>query len=428
MYKVLWVCSVPPKEISQDMNKPASNGGGWIQGLYSMCIALNNIELSICFPIDNNKSIISGEVNGVKYFSFYQKANIAGISDPITINPKMISSLKTIMESVKPDILHIFGTENGYALSAFNVFGNSSRTVIHIQGLTSVIANFYDAGLPQRVTHMVVPSTIVRGTIHGQKHKMMLRGRNEVKLLSKSQNVMGRTEWDRTHCTGINRMVNYYYCNEILRDSFYTSREWNYEDCVKYTIFMSQGSYPLKGLHMAIEAVNKIKEYFPDVILIVAGPNPVKVVTIKSMLSISSYGVYIRRLIKKYSLEKNIKFIGSLSEKDMVMALHKTNTYLMASYMENSPNSLAEAMMLGVPCVASDVGGVASMMSHNKEGFSYQHDDPQMLAYYVMKTFRFSDEMKLICSNARKRAIIDHSIENVRESLLTAYKEIYKDI
>ncbi len=42
-------------------------------------------------------------------------------------------------------------------------------------------------------------------------------------------------------------------------------------------------------------------------------------------------------------------------------------TYLLCSSIENSPNSLGEAMLTGVPCAAAAVGGVPSMLSE-KEG------------------------------------------------------------
>ena len=44
-----------------------------------------------------------------------------------------------------------------------------------------------------------------------------------------------------------------------------------------------------------------------------------------------------------------------------------------SSYIENSPNSVGEAQMVGVPVVASRVGGTDSMVEHGKTGFMYPH-------------------------------------------------------
>ena len=59
----------------------------------------------------------------------------------------------------------------------------------------------------------------------------------------------------------------------------------------------------------------------------------------------------------------------------------------MPSTIENSPNSLGEAMLLGLPCISSHVGGVANMLVHGVEGFLYPSDEPYMISYYVCKLF-----------------------------------------
>ena len=63
----------------------------------------------------------------------------------------------------------------------------------------------------------------------------------------------------------------------------------------------------------------------------------------------------------------------------------KSNVFVSPSTIENSPNSLGEAMLLGIPCISSDVGGVKNLLKHEEEGYVYQTDAPYMLAYYVKK-------------------------------------------
>ena len=58
-------------------------------------------------------------------------------------------------------------------------------------------------------------------------------------------------------------------------------------------------------------------------------------------------------------MEDKIEFLGRLSAEGMKQAYLDANVFVMPSTIENSPNSLGEAMLLGVPCVAADVGGVA---------------------------------------------------------------------
>ena len=65
----------------------------------------------------------------------------------------------------------------------------------------------------------------------------------------------------------------------------------------------------------------------------------------------------------------------------------KANVFVLPSAIENSPNSLGEAMMLGTPTVVSDVGGVKNMIDHEKEGYVYQPDASYMIAYYAGRFF-----------------------------------------
>lgn len=428
MHKVLWVCGLPPKEIAENAGLSISNGGGWIHGYFDNMKKSTEFRLSVCFPIDNQEQPISGKVGGITYHSFYQRANMAGISDAVSVPQKMCEDLSRIVQLEKPDILHIFGTENAFSLCAFRVFSNSRNTVLHIQGLTSVCADYYDAGLPFPVLHRIVPSTVFRGTIAFQKRVMRRRGKAEEILIKESKNVMGRTDWDEAHCKRINKKVRYFHCGEILRNAFYCSDKWMYQSCEKHTLFMPQGPYPIKGLHTVIEALNLLKQDYPDVCLSVAGNSPIKDSSLKGKLAISSYGVYLRSLINKYGLERNLSFLGALSEPQMAEHMLKANVFVMASYIENSPNSLGEAMLLGLPCVASDVGGVASMLEHRKEGFLFQHNDPGMLAYYISKVFDSGSDIEATMSaHARARANINHSVKENVQSLHHIYREILQE-
>lgn len=92
-------------------------------------------------------------------------------------------------------------------------------------------------------------------------------------------------------------------------------------------------------------------------------------------------------MIRQYKLEKHVTFLGTLNPEDMCMAYINTHIFVSASSIENSPNSVGEAMILGVPTISSDVGGVKNMLVHEQEGYIYPFDEPYMLAYYIKKIF-----------------------------------------
>ena len=60
--------------------------------------------------------------------------------------------------------------------------------------------------------------------------------------------------------------------------------------------------------------------------------------------------------------------------------------------IENSPNSLAEVMILGLPTVSSYGGGIPDTVKHNEEGYLYQGDAHYMLAYFIKKVFKETEK------------------------------------
>ena len=104
--------------------------------------------------------------------------------------------------------------------------------------------------------------------------------------------------------------------NETLRSSFYEG-DWDIDTCVPYSIFMSQGDYPLKGLHFVLQALPKVLEKFPDTKLYIAGNNLTKSESLKDKIKISGYGKYLKILICEYNLQDKVQFLGRLSAEEM---------------------------------------------------------------------------------------------------------------
>ena len=113
-----------------------------------------------------------------------------------------------------------------------------------------------------------------------------------------------------------------------------------------------------------------------------------------------------------------------LSEKQMVAAYLETNVFLCTSSIENSPNSVGEAMLLGMPIISSNVGGVSDMLVHGKEGYLYQADAPYLLAYYIGLLFDDQEKERELGENARIHARKTHNKEENIKKLLEIYAEL----
>lgn len=417
--KVLWLVNIPLPEASLLMNKDSTPLGGWLINASKDLAEQKGMELTILFPESSVKDFVKLEGDKITYYAF------KGIKDNDKKEIEINYTLNNIIMEVKPDIVHIYGTELAHTLAMVNVCNrNRTKVVISIQGLVSVYSEHVLANLPLSAIYgFTLRNLLMRDNVIGLKKILKKRGMNEIKSVQSVDHIIGRTSWDKACIKNINKNVNYHFCNETLREEFY-KHKWDISKCEKHSIFLSQGQTPIKGLHYVIKAMPILLKEFPDAKLYVSGKNIIKSKKLKEKLSITYYGKYIKKMINKLNLEDKVIFTGPLDEKDMCKRYLKSNVFICPSSIENSPNSLGEAMILGVPCIASDVGGISDMIEHKKEGFVYQPDAYYMIAYYIGEIFK-SENIALSFSNkAREHAIKTHDREVNTKNTINIYKEI----
>lgn len=305
--------------------------------------------------------------------------------------------------------------------------------IVSIQGIAKECFVHYLSGVDYKYIKKQCLTDILRGkSIYLDAINMETRGILEDQTFELAVNCIGRTDFDRRYVQLVNPSINYYSCNETLRNCFYDG-SWNLDKCVKHSIIMSQGGYPLKGLHNVLKALPIIKKRYPDVVLYLAGGIVIQdeksMSILKRMVANHAYSQFLNELVKKGGLENSIVQLGSLSAEKMKEAYLKANVYLLASSIENSPNSLGEAMLLGVPAVVSNVGGVRSMCDDNIEVLMYQHDDYYMLASRIIELFQ-DEELQLNLSKKSKiRAINSHDSDKNYCKLTEIYSKLCeKDI
>ncbi|SFQ62598.1 Glycosyltransferase involved in cell wall bisynthesis [Psychrobacillus psychrotolerans] len=420
--KVLWLTNISLPEACQLMNETPPPFGGWLINASIGLSSKENIKLSIAFPRSSSKDITQLHGKKINYFTF----PFVDMKDKESIRNN--NHLKKILKTLKPDLVHIFGTEFPHSLAMVNACNEYGiKTVITIQGLVSIISKHYTAGLPVWVQKRFTFRDFVKqNNILQQKKGFEKSGLIEIEAIQKAAHIIGRTTWDRVCTSQINSSASYYFCNETLREEFY-KHEWSLESCEKYTIFLSQASYPIKGLHYMLEALPLILEKYPEAKVYIAGPDIIASSNIKERLKKSSYTKYIAELIKKNNLKKHVFFTGLLDEERMCDRFLKSNVFVSPSSIENESNSLSEAKLLGVPCVTSFVGGVIDRINNKSDGFLYQTDAPYMLAHYVCEIFGNEKLALDFSKNARKHALQTHDKEINLNSLLNIYTNIYSN-
>jgi len=386
---ILWIVNIPFPEPLENLDKIAIPYGGWLFSLSKHVSKLQDVELTIAYPYSQNEVVKLFYGKRIKYYSFNSS--------------KVDEACLSILSEVKPNIVHIHGTEMQHS-SVFQDYciNNDIKYLVSIQGLVSIITNHLYSNLNLSTIYgFNLIDILFRNSIYLQRRNYLKRAKSEYNILKKASNVIGRTDFDKAIVKQYNPNVEYYHCNEILRDSFY-EKSWNLKDCTEYSIFVSQAQSPIKGFHFVVEAVNILKKKYPSLVVFVSGETRIFKNDFIDGLFRTKYESYIRSLIKKYDLESNIKYLGKLSEIEMRDQYLKSHIFVSASTIENESNSVSEARLLGVPTISSFVGGVYSRITHMKDGLLYPYDAPYMLSYYIDMLFSDDDLANEISSKGKE--------------------------
>ena len=413
--RILWLCNLVLPDFSGEFGIKKSSLGGWMTAMLHELKKRDELEISLCFPIYDKNRLKDGVYNGHRYFTFL-------FDSPETCSVNMVQSFERILEEAQWDIIHIWGTEYAHTLAMMKACSNLgilNKAVINIQGLAFMVAKHYRADIPGEYWTSKESNGI---SMEEEQQAYERRGQCEIESIEKAQYVIGRTDWDRACVEAVNPYIHYFFCGEILREDFYRyAGTWRYESCQKYSIFVSQASYPIKGFHYLLYALPNIIRQYPDTQVYVAGSN--------ILTRNEAYAVYLITLIEQFDLKDRIIFLGMLSAEQMIQYYRRANVFVSASVVENESNSLHEAQIIGVPCVGSYVGGAYNRISHETEGFLYPYDESVLLGYYVCKLFANADDlcMKFSLNSVKKIQQFINPKKN-SDRMAEIYKKILMDV
>ena len=424
--RVLWVCNIMLPVIAEHLGRETCNKEGWLSGLCSVILLRqkeNRIDLHVAFPVEKEMDGYMEEIvtraGTVHCYGFYEDVNHAEDYDA-----KLEERLGSIMNHVQADVVHCFGTEYAHTLAVIRSAPYPERVLVGIQGVCGVIAEAYMANLPESVQQSRTFRDILkRDSMREQQQKFMLRGQREKEILRCAVNVTGRTDFDRNYVVEQNPGVHYFLMNETLRPCFYEAR-WKEEMSEPYSIFISQGDYPLKGLHYMLLAAAKLRKQYPDLQIYVAGNSVVNHRTILEKIKISAYGKYLLSIIRENGLEDCVHFTGRLSVLEMKARYLRSSLFVCCSANENSPNSLGEAMILGMPCVAANVGGVSSLFTDGEDGILYDgyNNVCDLKKDAANNTWYSEEEKSLSLEKAAENTELDRNVENLCKAVIEIWE------
>ena len=131
---------------------------------------------------------------------------------------------------------------------------------------------------------------------------------------------------------------------------------------------------------------------------------------------------FFESIFRKKFRNCNIVFLGVFSEAGLIKSLKEADIFVHPSYIDNSPNSLCEAQMLGMPVIATNVGGVATLIDHGTTGMLVPANAPYELAHSIALLAKDRIKAAQLGKEACIAALDRHDKAKTISSLLNVYQ------
>lgn len=413
--RVLWFTNTP--SLASGRLGVKNYMGGWISSLEMEIAKFLDIKLGIAFPFEASKRN-DFMIGSTRYFPIpitLEGGKVAGIlkrwrhqiepSDEVLV-------YENIVNEFHPDIIHVFGSER-----SFGLIGSVSNKpmILQIQGNLSVYTEKWFSGVTYwDVIRYCKRKPFLQGFgIYHSYYLFRKRAIREREILKQCKYIIGRTDWDRRISSILSPESRYFQCEELLRPPFYNN-QWKYIEREGKTLITTISPVTYKGLETILRSANLLK-------------NTGKVKFKWNLVGVNGKEEIVRISEGVTNLrfsDNNIIFKGAVNPDQLIDFLLESDCYVHPSHIENSPNSVCEAMILGVPVIATYAGGTSSIVNDGFEGTLIQDGDSYALAGAILELVTSPERMMLFSKNARKRAIGRHNPETVIRTVLEIYQTV----
>ena len=348
------------------------------------------------------------QTTGNEVFSERSYGRITHSLENLNVN----SSALEAISDFNPDIIQVFGTENPFGLISE---GHGKPVIIHIQGFIMVCAKKWFAGITawEQIRYSGFKELLLMNGSFSEYFNFRKRAAREEIVMKRCRYFMGRTAFDKRIVSLISPASEYFHCEEFIRKAFLEAK-WDLPLTNEITCISILKGTTYKGIDLLIETFIILQKYSS--------------VRIKLKICGVSEGEevvkIIRRKYKKQFGRISVEFTGRLNAEGLANQLLSSNFYLHPSYIENSPNSVCEAMALGMPVIATNVGGINSLITDNVDGILVQEGEPYTLAAAIINLINNYEYAKLLGANARERSLVRHDPDQIVTQLISIYETI----
>jgi glycosyltransferase involved in cell wall biosynthesis len=166
---------------------------------------------------------------------------------------------------------------------------------------------------------------------------------------------------------------------------------YRYRQTVTPRLFWMRGFYPYYNPTMAVRALDLIRSKLPEATLVMAGPD----------LGIKND---VRKLVKDLGVERAVSFPGFLDMEGKIRIGNSTDIFLNTNNIDNMPVAVLEACAMGLPVVATNVGGISDLLTDEKTALLVPDNNIELMVEAVYRLVNEPGLAGILSSNGRQLA------------------------
>ena len=330
------------------------------------------------------------------------------------------TNLLRAIEETRPDVIQCFGTEPPYgAIAEYTAV----PVVIHMMGFLNIyhaslhLVTGLKAGSGKSASGMLARAVRrCRRTLFPPKTAPVSREKTanafELRTMRANRFFMGRTEWDRNIVKYYSPGALYFHVPEAIKQAaFRAAGTWRYKNREKLRLLTVSSGDDRKGNEIILRCAALLRD----------------VVGLDFEWRVTGQGEYFPKYEAYTGIRRedvHVELIGLIDTRQVVKELQEADLFIHPSIIDNSPNAVCEAQLVGCPVVASNVGGVPQLVEDGVTGFLYPYSEPHTLAFLIGNIYHEEQLLKRVSAQETAESVRRHDPRRVAEAVMEVYRTV----